>query len=92
MDATYNLAGGFKPTLKRFADLEGPDFFPTPAWATYALHEAAKTASLNCGQERRLKRVLLLIEVHASRNKSAHGLRVVRRGQRFAELQTKESC
>jgi hypothetical protein len=36
-DATYNLNGGFKPTLKRFADLEGPDFFPTPAWATYAL-------------------------------------------------------
>ncbi len=37
MDATYNLNGGFKPTLKRFADLEGPDFFPTPRWATFAL-------------------------------------------------------
>jgi len=37
MDATYNLNGGFKPTLKRFADLEGPDFFPTPEWATHAL-------------------------------------------------------
>lgn len=37
MDATYNLNGGFKPTLKRFADLNGPDFFPTPDWATYAL-------------------------------------------------------
>lgn len=37
MDATYNLNGGFKPTLKRFADLDGPDFFPTPAWATEAL-------------------------------------------------------
>ena len=37
MDATYNLNGGFKPTLKRFADLDGPDFFPTPRWATYAL-------------------------------------------------------
>jgi hypothetical protein len=37
MDTTYNLNGGFKPTLKRFADLEGPDFFPTPAWATFAL-------------------------------------------------------
>jgi len=36
-DATYNLNGGFKPTLKRFADLDGPDFFPTPAWATFAL-------------------------------------------------------
>lgn len=37
MDATYNLNGGFKPTLKRFADLDGPDFFPTPQWATFAL-------------------------------------------------------
>ncbi len=37
MDTTYNLNGGFKPTLKRFADLDGPDFFPTPAWATHAL-------------------------------------------------------
>ncbi|GAB5467765.1 MAG: hypothetical protein Kilf2KO_07950 [Rhodospirillales bacterium] len=39
MDTTYNLNGGFKPTLKRFADLDGPDFYPTPAWATYALIE-----------------------------------------------------
>ena len=37
MDATYNLNGGFKPTTKRFADLDGPDFYPTPAWATFAL-------------------------------------------------------
>jgi hypothetical protein len=37
VDATYNLNGGFKPTLKRFADLDGPDFFPTPRWATFAL-------------------------------------------------------
>lgn len=37
MDSTYNLNGGFKPTLKRFADLQGPDYFPTPEWATYAL-------------------------------------------------------
>src|SRR3984893_1887841 len=36
-DSTYNLNGGFKPTMKRFADLKGPDFFPTPAWATFAL-------------------------------------------------------
>ena len=42
MDATYNLSGGFKPTIKRFADLEGPDFFPTPAWATYALIDNEK--------------------------------------------------
>lgn len=39
MDSTYNLNGGFKPTMKRFADLEGPDFFPTPSWATFALIE-----------------------------------------------------
>jgi hypothetical protein len=36
-DTTYNLNGGFKPALKRFADLDGPDFFPTPRWATFAL-------------------------------------------------------
>lgn len=39
MDRTYNLNGGYKPALKRFADLEGPDFYPTPRWATYALIE-----------------------------------------------------
>ena len=37
MDATYNLSGGFKPTTKRRADLDGPDFYPTPRWATFAL-------------------------------------------------------
>jgi hypothetical protein len=37
MDPTYQLNGSFKPTLKRFADLDGPDYFPTPAWATHAL-------------------------------------------------------
>jgi hypothetical protein len=41
-DLTYNLNGGFKPTLKRFADLSGPDFFPTPQWATFALIENEK--------------------------------------------------
>jgi hypothetical protein len=41
-DATYNLNGGFKPTAKRFADLAGPDFFPTPAWATHALIDNEK--------------------------------------------------
>lgn len=40
MDATYNLNGGFKPTNKRSADLDGPDFYPTPRWATYALIES----------------------------------------------------
>lgn len=37
MDGTYHLNGGFKPTTKRTADLDGPDFYPTPAWATFAL-------------------------------------------------------
>jgi len=42
MDATYHINGGYKPTTKRFADLDGPDFFPTPAWATHALIEHEK--------------------------------------------------
>lgn len=42
MDLTYNLNGGFKPAMKRFADLDGPDFFPTPDWATYALIDNEK--------------------------------------------------
>jgi hypothetical protein len=42
MDATYNLAGANKPTTKRIADLAGPDFYPTPAWATYALIDNEK--------------------------------------------------
>lgn len=42
MDQTYNLNGGFKPTMKRFADLAGPDFFPTPKWATFALIDNEK--------------------------------------------------
>ncbi len=42
MDATYNLNGSFKPTTKRFADLEGPDFYPTPRWATFALIESER--------------------------------------------------
>lgn len=42
MDATYNLNGGLKPTLKRFADLDGPDYFPTPRWATHALIDNEK--------------------------------------------------
>lgn len=41
-DTTYNLNGGFKPTIKRFADLDGPDFFPTPQWATFALVDNEK--------------------------------------------------
>lgn len=41
-DATYNLNGGFKPTVKRSADLGGPDFFPTPKWATFALIDNEK--------------------------------------------------
>lgn len=41
-DITYNLNGGFKPTIKRSADLDGPDFFPTPRWATFALIDNEK--------------------------------------------------
>jgi len=41
-DASYNLNGGFKPTIKRNADLGGPDFFPTPKWATFALIDNEK--------------------------------------------------
>ena len=37
MDSTYTLNGGFKPPLQRFADLQVPHNFPTPAWATHAL-------------------------------------------------------
>jgi len=36
-DKTYNLYGAPKPTTKRNADIEGPDFFPTPTWATQVL-------------------------------------------------------
>ena len=42
MDATYHVNGGLKPTLKRFADLDGPDYFPTPKWATHALIDNEK--------------------------------------------------
>lgn len=42
MDMTYHLNGGFKPTTKRSADLDGPDFYPTPAWATHALADNEK--------------------------------------------------
>jgi hypothetical protein len=41
-DPTYQLNGSFKPTIKRFADLDGPDFFPTPAWATHALIDSER--------------------------------------------------
>lgn len=39
-----------QPTLKRVADLDGPDFYPTPAWATYALidNEAFKGDIWEC--------------------------------------------
>ena len=42
VDLKYNLNGGFKPTLKRRADLDGPDFYPTPEWATFALIDNEK--------------------------------------------------
>jgi hypothetical protein len=37
MDTTYHPNGGFKPAMKRFVDLDGPDFFPMSEWATYSL-------------------------------------------------------
>lgn len=37
MTAQFVLAP--QPTLKRMADVNGPDFYPTPAWATHALVE-----------------------------------------------------
>lgn len=42
VDATYNLNGGYQPTTKRSVDLDGPDFYPTPPWATYALIESER--------------------------------------------------
>ena len=47
-DAFYNLNGGFKPTTKRSADLDGLDFYPTPAWATYALNENERFEGVIC--------------------------------------------
>jgi len=44
MDPTYSLTGAYKPTIKRFADLDGPDFYPTPVWATHALIDNEKFA------------------------------------------------
>ncbi|MEP9354843.1 class I SAM-dependent methyltransferase [Xanthobacter sp. KR7-65] len=37
MDVTYSLSRTAQPTMKRRVDLDGPDFYPTPAWATRAL-------------------------------------------------------
>ena len=37
MDRTYSVNGAFKPTTKRLVDASGTDFYPTPAWATFAL-------------------------------------------------------
>ena len=30
IDGSYNLNGGFKPTMKRSADLDGADFYRHP--------------------------------------------------------------
>lgn len=37
VDKTYSLLGAPQPVTKRTADLDGPDFYPTPQWATVAL-------------------------------------------------------
>ena len=63
MDKTYNLNGGFKPTVKRFADISGADFFPTPSWATHALvdNEHFEGDIWECALiERNAKRVCVL--------------------------------
>lgn len=44
MDPSYNLNGGFKPAATRSADLDGPDFYPTPRWATFALIKSERFA------------------------------------------------
>lgn len=33
----FDFPGGHKPSGRRVLDLSGPDFYPTPAWATHAL-------------------------------------------------------
>lgn len=42
MNKTSKFITSPQPTMKRRADMDGPDFYPTPAWATHALidHEA----------------------------------------------------
>ena len=42
MGVQHNLLLAPQPTTKRIADLDGPDFYPTPAWATYALIDNEK--------------------------------------------------
>lgn len=37
MDPTFRLTGSPQPTTKRRIDLSGPDYYPTPIWATEAL-------------------------------------------------------
>ena len=68
-DQTYNLSGGFKPTIKRFADLSGPDFFPTPRWATFALVDNEKFSGnvweCACG-DGAMSRVLKRLAVRSS--------------------------
>lgn len=44
MDKTYKIGGSPKPPTRRFADIDGPDFYPTPKWATLALLEHEKFA------------------------------------------------
>ncbi len=36
-DIGYSLNRSYQPPVKRYADLDGPDFYPTPEWATRAL-------------------------------------------------------
>lgn len=38
-DKGFNITGAPMPTTKRRIDMDGPDYYPTPAWATRALIE-----------------------------------------------------
>lgn len=42
MSSNDNLLKSPQPTMKRIADLDGPDFYPTPSWATHALIQNEK--------------------------------------------------
>ncbi|MCR8548786.1 hypothetical protein M4578_13190 [Salipiger sp. P9] len=43
-DMTQHFVTAPQPTMKRVADLDGADFYPTPPWATHALIENEKFA------------------------------------------------
>ncbi len=70
-----------QPTLKRVADLQGPDFYPTPKWATYALIDNEKFSGdiweCACGDG-------AMVDVLASGGQRVHGSDLYDRG--FGEV------